>query len=84
MGYTSGMKTAISIPDSLFQSAEALARRQGVSRSELYARAVAAYISHCDETALTERLNAIYAKEPALPDPALAAAQASLLVDEGW
>lgn len=78
------MKTAISIPDPLFQSAEALARQLGVSRSELYAKAVEAYISRYDEAAITDRLNEIYAKESALPDPILAAAQASLLSDEGW
>jgi hypothetical protein len=78
------MKTAISIPDPVFQSAEAMARRLGLSRSEFYARAVAAYVSRYDETTLTEQLNAVYAKESSLPDPALAAAQAHLLDDEGW
>ena len=78
------MKTAISIPDPVFQSAEAMARRLGLSRSEFYARAVAAYVSHYDETTLTEQLNAVYAKESALPDPALSAAQTSLLVYEEW
>ncbi|MEK7329802.1 MAG: ribbon-helix-helix protein, CopG family, partial [Candidatus Eisenbacteria bacterium] len=33
------MKTAISLPDSLFRSGDALAKRLGVSRSELFARA---------------------------------------------
>lgn len=78
------MKTAISIPDPLFQSAEALARRLGLSRSELYAKAMEAYISSQDETVITDRLNEIYAKESALPDPTLVAAQISLLSDEGW
>ncbi len=78
------MKMAISIPDPVFQSAEAMARRLGLSRSEFHTRAVAAYVSHYDETTLTERLNTVYAKESALPDPALAAAQTSLLVDEEW
>ena len=35
------MKTAISLPDPLFKSADALARRLGVSRSELFANAMA-------------------------------------------
>jgi metal-responsive CopG/Arc/MetJ family transcriptional regulator len=38
------MKTAISIPDLLFDEAEKLAQRLGMSRSELYAKALAAYI----------------------------------------
>jgi antitoxin MazE6 len=40
LSYTVGMKTAISIPDDVFEQAERYAKRLGVSRSELYARAV--------------------------------------------
>ena len=39
------MKTAISLPDALFHSAEALAHRLGVSRSKLFANAVAEFIA---------------------------------------
>ena len=39
------MKTAISLPDDLFDSADELAQQLGVSRSELYARAVAEYLA---------------------------------------
>ena len=35
------MKTAISLPDELFAAAEKLAERLGVSRSQLYATALA-------------------------------------------
>jgi metal-responsive CopG/Arc/MetJ family transcriptional regulator len=38
------MKTAISIPDPIFQAADSLANRLGVSRSELYAKAIEAFI----------------------------------------
>jgi metal-responsive CopG/Arc/MetJ family transcriptional regulator len=34
------VKTAVSIPDPLFQAAERLARRRGVARSQLYAEAL--------------------------------------------
>ena len=44
-GYTPGMKTAISIPDDVFNEAEALARRTKKSRSEVYARAVREYVA---------------------------------------
>lgn len=40
-GYTAAMKTAISLPDDLFARAEQLAARRGVSRSQLYAEAIA-------------------------------------------
>ena len=79
------MKTAISLPDPLFKSAEALAHRLGVSRSELFADAVAEYIARHDQARLTERLNAAYADaadQP--PDIALAALQARSLPRDRW
>ena len=79
------MKTAISLPDPLFKSADALARRLGVSRSQLFANAVAEFIAQHDRARLTERLNAVYsdsADEP--PDLALAAVQARSLPRDQW
>jgi len=43
--YPPGMKTAGSIPNEIFASADALARQLGVSRSVLYARAVAEHVA---------------------------------------
>ena len=57
------MKTAISLPDDLFESADALADRLGVSRSELYARAVAEYLAKHEASDVTARLNQVYADE---------------------
>lgn len=54
------MKTAVSVPDGLFQKAEAAARRLRVSRSELYAKAIAEFLKQEDGTAITERLNEVY------------------------
>jgi metal-responsive CopG/Arc/MetJ family transcriptional regulator len=39
------MKTAISLPDDLFASAEVLAERLGLSRSRLFATAVAEFVA---------------------------------------
>ena len=39
------MKTTISLPDDLFFAAEALAAKLGVSRSEIYALAVAEFVA---------------------------------------
>ena len=44
-GYTFGMKTAVSVPDEVFQRAERLAKRMKVSRSELYSRALREYLA---------------------------------------
>jgi len=56
------MKTAISIPDSIFQAAEGLAQRMGISRSELYAKAVAEYTKKHKSKNVTELLNQVYAE----------------------
>jgi hypothetical protein len=39
------MKTAISIPDSVFRRAERYARKLGLSRSQLFTRALEAYLA---------------------------------------
>lgn len=54
------MKTAISIPERVFHSAEQLAHRLGVSRSELYSKAVAELIEKHRDDLVTSRLNDIY------------------------
>ena len=80
------MKTAISIPDPLFKSGEQLARRLGVSRSELYARALAALVDSHRDDVVTSRLNAVYQQAPgeAVLDPALAELQARSLGRSRW
>ena len=65
------MRTAVSLPDELFTQAEHEAKRLGVSRSELYARAISAFVLHSHAAAVTERLNQVYADDSSGPDPAL-------------
>jgi metal-responsive CopG/Arc/MetJ family transcriptional regulator len=83
-GYTASMKTAISIPDDVFQAAEELSKRLGMSRSELYARAVAAFIKSHKRKRVKETLDAIYATEDSRLEPALMALQALSLPREEW
>jgi metal-responsive CopG/Arc/MetJ family transcriptional regulator len=78
------MKTAISLPDPLFQAAEEFAHEQGLSRSELYARALQAYLQAHRYHSVTDTLNQIYATEPSTLDPTIAAAQARALRSEEW
>jgi len=78
------MKTAISLPDELFESADELAERLGVSRSELYAEAVAEYLAKHRGEALTSRLNEVYSDENSGIDPALRSAQARSLGSPEW
>jgi len=55
------MKTAISIPDPVFKTAERLAKRLGLSRSELYVRAILNYIREHKNHKVTDLLNEVYA-----------------------
>lgn len=51
------MKTAISIPDALFDAAEEQVRRTGVSRSAFYASAVERYLEQLLAQDLTSRID---------------------------
>lgn len=78
------MKTAISLPDDLFESAEALAERLGMSRSELYATAVAEYLAKHRDQDVTGKLNEVYADEPSGLEPDLRSAQARSVSSTEW
>jgi predicted transcriptional regulator len=78
------MKTAVSVPDELFRQAEIAARRLRVSRSQLYATAVAEFLDRQRKSAVTERLNEIYSRQPAKVDAALHRAQLKTLEKDSW
>ena len=79
------MKTAISIPDDLFESAEQAAKALGLSRSELYATAVREFIRHYRNDEVTERLNRVYSDDALSSlDARLAALQSYSLDREDW
>jgi hypothetical protein len=78
------VKTAISLPDSLFEEAERVAARLGLSRSELYVRAIMRFVREHSGDAITEAINRVVGKVGPTMDPMLARLQAaSLAVDEG-
>ena len=58
------MKTAISIPDPVFRAAERLAKRLGISRSRLYAKAIASFVERHREEETTAALNDLYGGSP--------------------
>lgn len=57
----SKVKTAISIDEELFREAEERAGKMGVSRSELFSRAVAKLVRDEESREIIERLNESYA-----------------------
>jgi len=79
-----GMKTAISLPDDLFRRADAAARRLRISRSKLYAIAIAEFLKQRDGSAITERLNDVYSRHPAKVDSRLHRAQLKSLEKDAW
>ena len=78
------MKVAISLPDPVFDAAEQLAQELKLSRSQLYADALAAYLAERGTATVTARLDAVHAAQPVSVDPALARAQSRVLDDESW
>ena len=78
------MKVALSIPDDLFESAETLGKRLGLSRSRLYATALADYLAKHRGRKITERLDVVYADEPERVDRALRRAQSKTLGRGKW
>jgi metal-responsive CopG/Arc/MetJ family transcriptional regulator len=78
------MKTAISMPDELFQEAEVTARRLRVSRSELYAKAIAAFLKQQNGETITARLNDLYSQHTAKVDSGLYRAQLKSLDKDSW
>ena len=78
------MKTAISLPDSVFEEAETLAQQLGLSRSELYAKALQAYLKKYNRNQILLKLNQVYAKESSELDPVMARMQFMSLPHEDW
>ena len=78
------MKTAISISDELFESAEQFAGRKGMSRSELYAAAIRQYLREHRGEGVTERLDEVYGSELGTLEPGLSQIQSRSLPKEEW
>ncbi len=66
------MKTAVSIPDKLFERAEELAQRLGKSRSQVYREALAEYVARREPAAVTVALDELVAPTSGWPRPAAA------------
>lgn len=78
------MKTAISIPDELFEQAEAVRKKRGVSRSEFYATAIEHHLKLLNKGEVTAKLNEIYANQPSELDPELHEHQRRQLLKSEW
>jgi metal-responsive CopG/Arc/MetJ family transcriptional regulator len=70
--YTGRVKTAVSIPDDIFERADRVAAERRVTRSQLYAEALRRYLVTAETESngddITARLNAVYGEHPAGDD----------------
>lgn len=78
------MKTAISVPDDVFESADELASELGVSRSALYATAMAEYLAKHRGADITARLNEVYGELDSRLPAAFRKGQAKTIGKSEW
>jgi len=78
------MKTAISIPDEVFERAEKLARRLHMSRSGLYVKAVEDYIREHRTDRVRECLDDVYRTNDSSLDKVSEELQAKSLSGDEW
>ena len=79
------MKTAVSLPDDVFQDAERFARRARKSRSRLYAEALAEYLARHAPDEVTEDMNRVVDQLGATAaDPFIAAAARRVAEGVEW
>ena len=57
--YTNGMKTAVSIPDEVFEGAERFARKARKSRSRVFSDALREYPARLATAEVTEAMNSV-------------------------
>ena len=83
-GYTTGMKTAVSVPDDIFEGAERLAHREGRSRSEVYSAALREYVARHDPDDIVDALDRVVAEVGEGIDPFVIATGQQTLETSEW
>lgn len=78
------MKTAISLPDKLFEETDQLAKFLGITRSELVQRALGSYLSQNKYLGVTAKLDEVYSKVTSNTDFDLIRAHVDSFEDEDW
>jgi predicted transcriptional regulator len=78
------MKTAISVPDHVFERAERLAKRSGRSRSELYSTALAEYVARHELDEVTAAVDRVIEALSQEDDAFVAAAASQVLRETEW
>ena len=77
------MKTAVSIPDDVFENAERMAQQTQKSRSQLYSEALREYVARHSPNEVTEAMNRVCdEREP--PDSFVLEAGRRILQQNEW
>ena len=83
-GYPHAVKTAVFIPDAVFQRAERQARCTGKSRSRLYGDALREYLARHPPNKVTEAMNRACAEVGEGKDPFVSSAARRALGRSEW
>lgn len=78
------MKTAISIPEPIFNTAEQVAKELRLSRSELYTKAIKEFLETYNYANVTQKLNKIYVDESSQLDQGLSKIQSISIREGDW
>jgi metal-responsive CopG/Arc/MetJ family transcriptional regulator len=78
------MKTAVSIPDDVFEKVERLARRAKKSRSEVFSAALREYVARHSPDEVTESINRVVDRIGDQTDDFVAAAAQRILEKTEW
>ena len=78
------MKTAISLPDDLFEQAERLAERAKVSRSEVYRNALEEYLARHDPDTVRTMMDQALAQIDGKSEELVRAAAVEILKRTEW
>jgi predicted DNA-binding protein len=84
-GYTTSMKTAISLPDDTYEQASRRAAELGISRSEFFARAARRYLDELASQSLTQQIDeALQAAQDDSNAAAAAVGRGYLAAQDDW
>ena len=83
-GYPRGMKTAISIPDDVFEQAERLARSTKKSRSQLFSDALKEYVARHAPEDVTDAMNRVCAEVGGAVDEFVSSSSRRVLERSEW
>jgi predicted transcriptional regulator len=78
------MKTAVSIPDDVFEKVERFARRARRSRSAVFSAALQEYVARHGADEVTDAMDRVCAEVTDQPDPFISSAARRVLERSQW